>query len=211
MFYTGQWGGGDAKLMIALGSLLGFSPHLDNTFVAFTTNLIFAGGLWGLAWSLGLFAVNRKRAWRAFKALMHQKAYVRVRTATLASTTLLLILALLMKEFQLELFALAMLCYALSHLALAAKSIELVAMHKWISPEKLTEGDWLVHSVKVGKVRIDPRKTGLEMEDVKKLKELHRKGKLDKVCVKFGVPFVPSFLIAFAFTIAFGNVLLLIL
>jgi len=83
-------------------------------------------------------------------------------------------------------------------------------MHVWVSPKQLTEGDWLVKPIMVGSFKLDPQKLGLEKEDLAKIMKLYKQKKLDKVLVKYGIPFVPAFLISFALTFFFGNVILAI-
>ena len=80
-------------------------------------------------------------------------------------------------------------------------------MHKLVDPEKLTEGDWIVNDVKVdGKYICGPKDLGIEMQQIKKLIALKKRGKIRKVLMKEGIPFVPSFLLAFAVTIFLGNI-----
>lgn len=211
MFYTGQWGGGDAKLLIALGALIGFEPDMFGFGFGFIVNLIICGAIWGLLWSIGIAIKNSRKVWRTFKALRTKKRYMQLRAMSIISTTAILIAAFIITKFEIELFALAVLTFSMGHLTILTKSIELSAMHKWVTPDKLTEGDWLVNEIKVGKVHVKPPKLGLEKEHVKKLQKLYKQGKIKKVCVKYGVPFTPSFLLAFIATLAWGNVMLAVL
>ncbi len=208
MYYTGQWGGGDAKLLMALGALIGFDIDKFGFGASFLINLVFVGGAWGLAWSAGLAIRNIKKFWKTFKALRHHKPYARMRIISLVTAAILIIASFIMRDYQLELIGLALLSYLLCYLTIFVKSIELCCMHKWITPDKLTEGDWLVHAVKVGKMKVLPGKLGLEQKQVNLLKQLYAKKKIDKLLVKYGIPFAPAFLIAFAVTWYAGNVIL---
>jgi len=90
------------------------------------------------------------------------------------------------------------------------KSVEKTCMLKFVEPEKLTEGDWIAKNVIVNKKRIaGPKDLGIEKKQIKQLIELKRKGLIKKILIKEGIPFVPSFLIAFIITFWFGNWLLL--
>ncbi|MFO7711365.1 MAG: hypothetical protein R6V53_06365, partial [Candidatus Woesearchaeota archaeon] len=81
---------------------------------------------------------------------------------------------------------------------LSMKAVEEFAMVKPISVEKLTEGDWIVDDVVIdGKHICGPADLGVRQEQIKQLKRLKRQNKIKKVVIKEGVPFVPSFLIAF--------------
>jgi len=65
-----------------------------------------------------------------------------------------------------------------------------------------------MHAIKVGKNQVIPGKLGLEKKQVNLLKKLYAQKKIDKVLVKYGIPFAPAFLIAFIFTVALGNIIL---
>jgi prepilin signal peptidase PulO-like enzyme (type II secretory pathway) len=87
------------------------------------------------------------------------------------------------------------------------KAIEHSVMIKWVVPELLTEGDWVVEDVVVGGKRIcGPKDLGLEKSQIAKLLRLKREGKVKKVLIKYGIPFVPGFLLAFIATYLWGNV-----
>lgn len=208
MYYTGQWGGGDAKLLMAMGALIGFQPSKFAFGTSYLINLAFTGALWSVLWSGGLAVNNATRFKRTFLALRNQKAYARLRITTLFTATGFIILAFLLPLVRLPLLGLALITYVLCYLTIFIKSVELSSMHQWITPDKLTEGDWLVHAVKAGTKKVIPARTGLQPDQVKTLKKLHHQGKLDNVLVKYGVPFIPAFLFAFIVTLLYGNVVL---
>jgi hypothetical protein len=81
-------------------------------------------------------------------------------------------------------------------------------MHKWITPDKITEGDWLMKPVTAGKHKIMPNKLGLEKQQVNLIKKLYAQKKIKKILVKYGVPFAPAFLLAFIATLIFNNIIL---
>lgn len=84
-------------------------------------------------------------------------------------------------------------------------------MHKWITPKELVEGDWLVHKIaEKGKVIAGPSKTGLKNDEIKKIQAMGKKKKIGKVCVKYGIPFTPAFLLSFIVTLLFGNIIIAI-
>ena len=97
------------------------------------------------------------------------------------------------------------------YLWLGVKAVENSCMLKYVSPEKLTEGDWIAKDIKIGgKYIAGPKDLGIEKKQIKKLMELYKKRKVKKVLIKEGIPFVPSFLIAFILTIIFGNLMFII-
>jgi len=211
MFYSGQWGGGDAKLLMALGAILGFEADKFAFGTSFLINLVFIGGAWGLVWCIGLAVKNWKKFWTAFKTIRHQKMYVRTRVITLIIAVILIIASFIMAEFQIELLGLALLTYFLCYLTMFVKSVELSSMHRWITPDKITEGDWLLKPVVSGKHKILPAKLGLEKKHVALIKKLYAQKKINKILVKYGVPFAPAFLLAFIATMIFNNVIFALL
>lgn len=211
MFYTGQWGGGDAKLLMAMGALIGFQADKMAFGTSYLINLVFIGGAWGLLYSASLAIRNIKNFWKTYKKTLHEKTYKKLRITTIITVIILIIMTFLFKEYRLEILILAIITYALTHIAIFIKSTEQSCMHKWITPDKLTEGDWLLKPVTAGKQKIMPNKLGLEQEQVDTIKKLYAQKKIEKVLVKYGIPFAPAFLIAFITTIIWNNIVLAIL
>lgn len=60
MFYLGQWGGGDSKMLLALGALLGIDWSMSSYGVAFVVNVLLVGAAYGLIWSLALALIHRR-------------------------------------------------------------------------------------------------------------------------------------------------------
>ncbi|MEM3154861.1 MAG: A24 family peptidase [Candidatus Woesearchaeota archaeon] len=207
MFYTAQWGGGDAKLLMALGAIIGFQPEKFGFGSSFLINLVFVGGAWGMLWSVQLAARNWKEFWKTFRTLMHQQPYARMRISAMLSTAILVVAALVFLQYQLELIGLALVTYFICYSIIFIKSVEISCMHRWVKPDKLTEGDWLVKPIKIGKTTINPPKLGLEKEHIAFIQMAYKQKKIDKVLVRYGVPFAPAFLLAFLATWAFGNVI----
>ena len=198
-------------MLMALGALIGFEADKFAFGTSYLINLVFIGGAWGIVWSTGLSIKNWRTFWRTFRTLIYQKPYARMRVISLISATVLIITSFIIAEFQLELIGLAMVSYLLCYLTIFIKSVELSSMHKWVTPDKLTEGDWLVHAVKIGKAEIIPGKLGLDKSQVRMLKKLYAQKKVDKLLVKYGIPFAPAFLLAFITTLVFNNIILAIL
>src|SRR3989344_2357137 len=53
MFYSGQWGGGDSKMLIGLGAAIGIDYRMgsEQFLLGFFLNLVFVGAIYGIFWS----------------------------------------------------------------------------------------------------------------------------------------------------------------
>jgi prepilin signal peptidase PulO-like enzyme (type II secretory pathway) len=76
-------------------------------------------------------------------------------------------------------------------------------MYKSVEPKLLREGDWLVRDLKVGNRTFKARFDGLTKEEIKFIQRSKK-----KILIKDGLPFVPSFLIAFFVYSYFYDVIL---
>ena len=84
------------------------------------------------------------------------------------------------------------------YLVLFMKVLEKTCLVKELPVSKLTEGDWIFKEVKVkGKKVCGPKDLGISVQQIALLKKL----KVKKVWVKEGIPFVPSFFIAYILTL----------
>ncbi|NQU79090.1 prepilin peptidase [Candidatus Woesearchaeota archaeon] len=209
MFYTGQWGGGDSKMMMGLGAIIGLELSLSAFLVGFLVNMVLFGALFGILFSVYLVIMNFKSFCKEFKKKFNRKEQYVLWGACAA----LIILSLFVQfEVKIPLVVLAFMLLLTYYMFKYLKAVEGAAMLKWVNPSDLTEGDWVVDDVVVAGKRIcGPKDLGLEKEQIAKLQDLSRKGKLNKVLIKYGIPFVPSFLIAFIVTYVWGNVVFMIM
>jgi len=210
MFYAGQWGGGDSKMLMGLGAMIGLdvsfkTPQFPASFLIYA---LFIGAIYGLLWSIWLAFRNRQRFWKELKAILSKKDIIRAKKIMLSLLVLLLIAVFLIKAYYIKILILSMalLVLATFYLWIFVKAIEKSSMYKLVEPSRLTEGDWIVKDVIINKQYIcGPKDLGIEKKQIKKLIELYRKGKVRKILIKEGIPFVPSFFIAFVFTFMFGS------
>ena len=215
MFYAGQWGGGDSKMLIGLGASIGlpFSfafPYVDfnSFFVSFWLNLLLTAVIYATLWSVFLAVKHRKKVLSELKTALARGMKTRMTVLFFAILVLAFSFAFDERMIKLLLATSSVLVTLLLYLPPFMKAVERASMLRWVSPDKLTEGEWIAEDVIVGKERITgPSDLGVSREQIKKLSSLHSKGKIKKVLIKVGIPFVPSFLLAFVATILYGNLL----
>ena len=215
MFYTGQWGGGDSKMLIGLGAVIGLPftltyPYvsIDSFFVSFWLNLLLAGVVYALLWSLYMAIRNRSRFRKEASVLLKQHAKIRMLVLTAAVIAVGLIFIIDDSFMRLFLLAVSVFMLLALYLTIFSKAVENAAMLKFVKPSQLTEGDWIAKDVFVQRERITgPRDLGISKKQISQLQRLYAQKKIRKVLIKTGIPFVPSFLAAFILTMVHGNVL----
>lgn len=195
MFYTRQWGGGDAKLLMGIGAIIGFSfQQLD--LIAFVLLLIFCGAGYGFAVTLYLALVKHRKVFLpAFKQQLRTPLVHRLRiTLVIIGVAAIIAVFIVSIKTKLLLGLLLLGLYVLMYSWIFMRVVEKQILLKEYDVGKLTEGDWIVKEVKVGRRTIvDAKNTGVTKEQIEQLK----KAKIKKVLVKEGIPFVPGFMLAF--------------
>lgn len=208
MYYTKQWGGGDTKLIMALGIIFAAIGTKKLFLVDLFINILIIGAMYGIAF--GIFLAIKK--WDKFKEeikkAMIKNKKIRIATLILGGAVAVVILIMQDRLITMVLGLTTLLLILYIYLITFMRAVDKACMYKYLEVEKLTEGDWVAEEVKVNnKVICGPKDLGLEKEQIEELKKL----KVKKVLVKEGIPFVPPFLIATILTLIFGNVLLALL
>lgn len=226
MFYTGQWGGGDSKVLMGMGAIFAtypemfksiFSPELFGFpfLVSFWVNLLLVGAIYGLLWTLGLGFVHFKEMRVAFKEWMSKPFVKKIKLYVHITSGILILLAILLPDFMLKMIGgvFGIMILSFFYMYIAIKAVEKSCMYRQVTPEKLVEGDWPVHDIIVDGKDVFPKakKLGFEIDDIDLLKKLHDQGKIASIKIKHGVPFVPSFLFALIITVTYGNIITLMI
>ncbi|MEK6968201.1 MAG: A24 family peptidase [Nanoarchaeota archaeon] len=218
LFYMGQWGGGDSKLLMGLGAAFGIPLTTEFPFVrifplpfmfSMLTNMIIVGAFYAILMAFFLAVQNRKAVKEKSAELFKQTRKWRIpMLAGVVAASMLTIFFAKGIERNL-LLILLLICAAFSYFWVFVKAVEEGAMKKWVSPEKVTEGDWFAESVIIGKKTIVSSKDpGITREQMKELMAAYKKGKVKRVKIKEGIPFVPNFFASYIATIIFGSILL---
>ena len=211
-YYSGQWGGGDAKLVMGVGALMGL--NINTMFVSFPLFLVFiitalvAGAIYGSIWLLSLALINRRVFSKKYVELSSKNKNKSAKI--LIIVVALLLLALLLFDVGLQIIILGYLLLIFFALMIYSKNvmraIELSVLIKSLSVDKLVEGDWVVDSFKFKNVTFKSDRTGITQAQI----DLLKKNGVKKVLVKEGIPFVPSFFIAYIVILVLGNWFLLL-
>ena len=202
MYYTGQWGGGDSKLFMAIGALVGLEFSLDSMAVVFVIWALLAGAAYGLVWSIVLAVKTWSSFTQCYSVLAKKLRWAHVPAWAVFVFGVGFAIASDDELFRILMLVIALIIPVLFYTALGVKAVELCSMHKRVKPSKLTEGDWIARPVFVKKKYIvGPKDLGISKEKILLLKRL----KVKEVIVKEGIPFIPSFLIAFLLSLWLGN------
>ncbi|HLC37507.1 MAG TPA: A24 family peptidase [Candidatus Nanoarchaeia archaeon] len=211
MYYTKQWGGGDAKLIIGLGIIFTqypteflnyFNPKLTIPFaITFVVNILFIGAVYGIIWSVSLAIKNYK------KIKFNKDIFKRPMRIILPLVLLFFLSSFLLPQIK-YLFGVATIFFLVVYLILIfTNAVEQSIMIKPMALSKLREGDWLYKPVYYKKrLILDNKKPSLTKKDISALKRFNIKS----VIVKDGIPFVPAFLISVLVSLIFGNFWLII-
>ena len=194
-YYSRLFAGGDAKLVIALGTVLPLSYNWINNFEIFGLFILLflvMGSIYSIIWAVILVLENFKEFKKEIvkQIKLFWKLFLIALIAALIGSILIYYisggigLAILIGVI-LVLFPV---------LFIFAKAVEESGLKKWVSPEKLTEGEWLYKDIIVAGKRIKASWDGVSTEELKLIKKKYKKD----VLIKEGIPFTPSFLLAFA-------------
>ncbi len=189
LYYGKVFAGGDAKLMIALGTVLPiYNNFKDNMklFFVFIFLFLLTGAVYGLISSFVLAFRNKEQFNKEFKKQFSK------RKKLIYFSSIFGILSLVFGFYLDVFFLLGIFIFVFPYFYLFAKSVDESCMIKKISPKKLREGDWLYKNIKVGKKLLKAKWDGLSRDEIKIIKKAGK-----KVLIRFGIPFTPVFLISF--------------
>ena len=155
MFYAGQWGGGDAKLIMGLGALFGlplFSPWGWTNLpllVVFLINALLVGAAYGLAWAVGMVVTHWSEVKAAFKEHLHTRRVLVLRRVILAVVVAAVLAGVLMGGLVgLVWFLLAAAVFFTFYLWVLVQVVEKTCMAGRKRVSRLTEGDWIDKEVR---------------------------------------------------------------
>jgi len=204
LYYTKSFGGGDAKLLMALAVVLATTPSFiqgnEPFLLSFVINILVIGSVYSLIFSIFLAIKNRKSFVFEFKRIHSETKKLRIFFYITSAICLVL-------SFMSSWFVLLLLVFLIfPYLFFFAKAVEKSSMIRQVSAQDISEGDWLVHQVKINNKTIKPSVHGLSSDEIKFIRKANK-----KVPIKYGIPFVPVFLLALISSLLLGDLLIWII
>lgn len=197
MFYAGVWGGGDSKILMGLGAVIGFDRISSLPFLTiFILAAFFISGMWGTAYAFYLASRRWKQFKKEFREIRSGKIVGILRLMTTAFLLIAILLFLFFTSYpSLTVLSIAIVAFLIVQAFIFMKAVEISCLISEKPVSDLVEGDWIVKDVVVKRRRIcGPKDLGLTKHQIGLLKTY----KIKKVLVKDGIPFVPSFLLAYS-------------
>ncbi|MEM5772604.1 MAG: prepilin peptidase [Candidatus Aenigmatarchaeota archaeon] len=208
MYRLGQWGGGDAKVLAAIGFFTPFiSPLTKNLLLPFAfsylVNVFIVGAAYMLFYAFVLAALNKKIITEFLKSVKSSCKIIAISMVALlllfCSTNILLFNFFGLSADFYSIFSnsllLLILTLSLFLIWIFVKTVEDKAFKRRIPISKLKVGDVLLES-KLWE--------GITEKEIKKIKKSGKKS----VWIKEGVRFAPTFPLALIFTLLFGDLIL---
>ncbi|MFH1771122.1 MAG: A24 family peptidase [archaeon] len=203
-YYTGQWGGGDSKMLMGLGAILGFNISGGIPFiVVLLMNIFIVGALYSMGWSVFLAYKHKKEFKKTFSELVHSKKVMTYRkiitTITILGLVYFFFAPIMLKPVIIGLLVIIFFGF---YFIIYSKAVEKSSMEKIILVSKLTEGDWVLERVTIkGEIHRFSRE-GISKKEIDMLKKSFKK---KTIRIKEGIPFLPSFFLAYIITFLMGN------
>jgi len=163
LYYGKMFAGGDAKLMIALGTILPFFSDFNSNLKVFLTFFIIfllVGAAYSLGASIFLSFKNFKRFRKEF--IKQRKKNKRFLLGIIFISLILLVLGFYEKSFVI----LAIFVFVLPYVYIYVKAVDESCMVKKINTKKLQEGDWLYEDLRFGKKIIKAKWAGVSKKEI---------------------------------------------
>ncbi len=158
MFYGGQWGGGDAKMLMGIGALLGvdvvalFGSSLGSyipLFIIVLISIILSGAIYGFIYLLVLIVVRWKTFRKEYMKKLRTRDIIEIRRIISAIIAICIVVALLLKDpiLRVSLLVVGGIVFTLFNIILATKVVEQHILTKFRDVAKITEGEWIVKNI----------------------------------------------------------------
>ena len=209
LFYFGQWGGGDVKLMAGIGCSLGYLAYAGSLpavflfpyYVTYFVNMGFVAFPYVVIYGL-ILGIGNKKTGKEFLGYFGDM-----------KTRLFLIFSLMpsVVAVSLDLFYIAVLYLMIPPMLVAAlylKAVEKTALQEDVLVSRLREGDVPAEDLFVGGEKIASKRDieGFGKEDIEGIRNLAREGKIpESITIKKGIKFAPVLFLTYITVIYAGN------
>ena len=190
-YYSRLFGGGDAKLLMALGAILPLSYNWIinlKIFGYFVILFLITGSIYALIYSVFLIFRN----WNGFKKefIKQWKKYQKMFLISLVFVIIWVNIIYFISQIRFIFIGFVILLFPL--LFVFSKSVEETCMVKSVPFNKVTLGDWLYKDILIGKKKIKADWQGVSERELKLIKKSKK-----NILIKYGIPFTPAFLFGF--------------
>ena len=212
LFWLGQWGGGDVKMITGIGCVFGYLDALGyswiNTtitpyYITYFINMAVIATPYAVIYTIILGLLNP----HIFKTYIHEFKRHKIILACILSFAHT-IASLYYNQHFLAIVYMLLPIFALASVYL--KVVEKNLLCKTVSVKELQEGDIVAEDIFDGDEKLADKKNieGITEEQLIKICELVAHGKLHSdIKIKWGVKFGPTLFLSFLVTIWFGNLL----
>lgn len=208
LFYLGQWGGGDVKLVAGIGCALGFLSYFNAMpigtfpyFVTYFVNMMLIAFPYATIYGIVL-GFRSPETFAEFTGYLRKKKTIIVFLFSFAPSLLAMIL-------DMAIVALLYLMIPLMFLtALYLKAVEKKALQKTVDYKDLREGDVVAEDLYADDKKIASRRDieGFSKDDIENIKKFIHEGKISpRIKIKWGIKFAPVLFFALLSTIWIGN------
>lgn len=215
MFYLGEWGGGDVKILAGIGCCLGILSALGRFdggasifpfYVDYFINFALAATPYVMAYTFAL-GLLKPAVFQEFSKNMTGKISILLIIASFLPAVVSMALGM----FKLALIYL--LVPLLVVLTFYLKAVEDIALQKTVPTRELRAEDILASDLVVDGKRIASKRDagGLTEKQVEEILSLSTQGKIpQEIKIKWGIRFIPVFFLAFLITYLVGGALQLL-
>jgi len=205
MYRFGQWGGGDAKILAAIGFL---SPNLSSPAkiiqfpfaLSYLINVFLIGAVYMLVYALVMSLINRKIIFAFFKSVKSSSNLI------LISSPIMFLLFLFGNWSLLSLFDMAVNLQSVVVNSIIILFVSIIMFLIWFFVKAVEETGFKkripISQLRIGDVLLESKVwEGITGKELKKIKKSGKKS----VWIKSGVCFAPVFPLALLFTLYFGD------
>ena len=197
-YYSRLFAGGDAKLLIALGTILPLSYNWTINIKIFTAFILFfliGGAIYVLIWAIILTIIHFSNFKKELKKQI--KSYKKIIYMFITLSIILTLILLIFQQYILITIPITIILFPI--LLIFAKTVEESCMIKSTPPNKITLGDWLYKDIKIKNKTIKANWEGINEKQLQLIKKHYKKN----ILIKQGIPFTPGFLIGLILMLVF--------